>query len=219
MIPLNKIKTVFFDYDGTLHDSIKIYAPAFRSAYDFLVNEGLAKEREWSDKEISYWLGFTPQNMWKSFMPYLQDELKEKCSSIISEEMKMSISEGRPVLYDGAIEVLEYLKNKGYRLIFISNCKIYYKEAHKKLFNLDKYFERLICSEEFSFIQKHEILRIIKDEYPKDMVIIGDRYQDIEAGKKNGIYTIGCSYGYTQDGELKEADLIIDNIMELKKCL
>jgi len=34
---LEGIKTIYFDYDGTLHNSNKIYAPAFRKAYDFLV--------------------------------------------------------------------------------------------------------------------------------------------------------------------------------------
>lgn len=219
MIQFNNIKTIFFDYDGTLHNSINIYAPAFRKAYDFLVKEGFADKREWSNDEISYWLGFNPQSMWKTFMPNLRDDIKEKCSSIISQEMKLLIEEGKPILYDGALETLKYLKDKGYHLVFISNCKVYYKEWHRKLFDLDRYFERLICSDEFDFIPKHEILKIIKDDYPKDMVIIGDRKQDIEAGKKNNIYTIGCSYGYAQDGELEEADLIIDSIRELEKYL
>ena len=51
------------------------------------------------------------------------------------------------------------------------------------------------------------------------MIIIGDRFQDIDAGKKNDIYTIGCSYGFFLEEELDEADLIIKNISELKKYL
>lgn len=217
MIPFKNIKTIFFDYDGTLHNSINLYAPAFRKAYDFLVNEGHAEPREWSDKEISHWLGFNAQDMWRNFMPNLSQESREKSSKIIGEEMRAQIVEGKPVLYKGALETLAYLKNKGYHLIFISNCKTYYKECHNTLFHLDRYFEALVCSDEFNSIPKHEILKAIKDKYPEDMVIVGDRNQDIDAGKKNNIYTIGCTYGYALKGELDEADMLIDDIQELKK--
>lgn len=219
MIPFKDIRTIFFDYDGTIHDSIIIYAPAFRKAYDFLIEKGLAENRIWSDEEISYWLGFNPQDMWENFMPSLNKELRQQCSNIIGEEMKLLIEQGKPVLYEGALETLEYLKNKGYHLVFISNCKTYYKECHSRLFNLDRYFQTFICSEEYNFIPKYDILKTIKNIYPKNMVIIGDRKQDIEAGKKNDIYTIGCTYGFAQAGELDEADILIGSINELNKYL
>lgn len=219
MIDFKKIKTIFFDYDGTLHNSINIYAPAFRKAYKFLADEGFAQKREWSDKEISYWLGFNPEEMWKNFMPSLSEELRKTCSNIISEEMAAQIEQGRPVLYEGAFETLEYLKDKGYHLVFISNCKTYYKECHSKLFNLDKYFENLICSDDYNFIPKADILKAIKQNYPEDMIIVGDRRQDIDAGRKNNIYTIGCSYGFALEGELDDADMLIKSIRELTKYL
>jgi phosphoglycolate phosphatase len=219
LIAFKDVKTIFFDYDGTLHNSINIYGPAFRKAYDFIVTQGLAETRQWSDKEISYWLGFNPQEMWKSFMPELSQELRRKCSSIISKEMAAQINQGKPVLYEGALETLDYPKGKGYHLVFISNCKVYYKECHSRLFNLDKYFENLICSDDYKFISKADILKSIKHNYPEKMIIVGDRTQDIEAGRKNNIYTIGCRYGFAREGELDHADMIIHSINELTKYL
>ncbi len=219
LIPFNTIKTIFFDYDGTLHNSLTLYAPSFRKAYDFLVEEGLVPQKEWSDEEISYWLGFNPEDMWERFMPSLSISLRKKCSEIIGNEIQRRMQEEKPHLYEGALEVLEYLKDRGYHLIFISNCKMYYKECHNKAFDLDRYFERLISSDEYDFIPKHEILRLIKVEYPEDMVIVGDRKQDIEAGKKNDIYTIGCSYGFATSGELRDADMLIKDIRDLPQYL
>nr|WP_243456554.1 HAD hydrolase-like protein [Mobilitalea sibirica] len=216
---MHKVKTIFFDYDGTLHDSIHIYAPAFRKAYAFLTEKGLAAPRSWTDKEISYWLGFNPQDMWKNFMPSLDETWRIKCSQIISDEMISLIEQGKPILYDGASEMLEYLKSKNYILIFISNCKNYYKNCHNRLFKLDQYFHKLITSEDYNFIPKYDIIKMVKHNYPEEMVIIGDRKQDIEAGTKNNIYTIGCSYGFTQTDELEDADIMIDNILDLKKYL
>ncbi len=219
MIPFENIKTIYFDYDGTLHNSLTLYAPAFRKAYEFLVKKGDAKSKIWSDKEISYWLGFNPTDMWQAFMPGLSHEMQDKCSEIIGEEIKRQIEQTTPFLYEGALETLKYLKDKRYHLVFISNCKTYYKDTHTKLFGLDKYFESLVCSDEYDFIPKHKILKIIKDKYPEDMVIVGDRKQDMEAGKKNNIYTIGCTYGFAQKGELDDADILIDDIGKLKKYL
>ena len=214
-IPIAEIRTIFLDYDGTLHDSLKIYARAFKKAYAYLEKEGLAEEREWTDKEISYWLGYNAKDMWKNFKPDLGPELRQYCSNMIGSEMKRLIEEGEPVLYDGALDTLAYLKNKGYQMVFISNCNYYYMDNHRKLFRLDRYFKDFICSEDYGFRPKHEIINSVKSRYDEKMVIIGDRKQDMEAGSQNGIYTIGCKYGYARKDELKEADILIDRISDL----
>ena len=77
----------------------------------------------------------------------------------------------------------------------------------------------MVCSEEYGFAPKQEILRDIKMKYPKEMVIVGDRIQDILAGKENDIYTIGCKYGFSFPGELNGADAVIERIVDLKKLL
>lgn len=216
---LEHVKTIFFDYDGTLHESLIIYAPAFRKGYDYLVQNGFAESREWTREEISYWLGFNAEDMWENFMPFLPYEIKQTASDIISKHMEQLLKHGAAQLYEGALETLDYLKNKGYTLVFLSNCKIYYKEGHNKLFGLDKYFTSLVGSEEYNYIPKYEILKQIRPDYPEEMVMIGDRIHDMEAGKKNGIHTIGCNYGYALPGELEEADYRIDNIRELRELL
>lgn len=216
---LENIKTIFFDFDGTLHDSIKIYAPAFRKAYKYLVENKLAEPKSWSEDEVSYWLGYSSKEMWKSFMPELDEDNKKACSKIIGTEMLTAINEGKAKLYDGAVEVLTYLKNKNYKLIFISNCGKYYMDSVSEYFMLEEYFHQMVCSEGFNFIPKYEILNKIKNKYGSNMVIIGDRFQDLEAGIKNNIYTIGCEYGFGLTGELEKADLLINDIRELKNIL
>lgn len=157
--------------------------------------------------------------MWQSFKPDLSPELQNQCSNIIGSEMKALIEQGKPVLYKGALDTLLYLKKKGYHLIFISNCKSYYLESHRKLFHLERYFHDFICSEEYNFIPKYEIINLVKNQFEGKMVIIGDRKQDMEAGTKSGLYTIGCTYGYALDGELDKADILIDEISKLKNYL
>ncbi|WP_353893837.1 HAD family hydrolase [Proteinivorax hydrogeniformans] len=215
----SNVKTIFFDYDGTLHDSLKIYAPAFRKAYAFLVENGHANPRDWSDKDISHWLGFTSKDMWQQFMSNLNKDIKDKASTIIGAEMKKQLAGGKATLYTGTINTLKYLKSKEYNLVFISNCGTYYKETSNSLFGLSNYFDSLVCSEEYNYIPKWKVLEKIKSKYPRDMVIVGDRLQDIEAGCKNNIFTIGCTYGYGNLSELNSADTLITSICQLKELL
>ncbi len=216
---MKSYKNIIFDYDGTLHNSIRIYAPAFREAYKYLVEKGYASERGWHDSEISNWLGYSSKDMWNNFMPNLPNKEKEKCSSIIGSHMLKCLDNNLAQLYKNSIDTLNYLRNKGYNLIFLSNCKISYMNKHKKLFNLDRYFNEFYCTEEFEFKPKYEIFSSIKEKYQGDFIVIGDRYVDIEIAKKHNLYSIGCLYGYGSEEELKSADIRIYNILELTNIL
>lgn len=78
---------VLLDYDGTLHDCLKIYAPAFQRAYQTLVDGGLRPPKDWRPQELARWLGMSPKAMWAEFAPDLPEELREQCSQIIFQEM------------------------------------------------------------------------------------------------------------------------------------
>lgn len=210
------VKTIYFDFDGTLHDSVKIYSPAFRKAYDFLVENNKAEPREWKDEEISRWLGYTRIEMWDDFMKDLDDNFKDSAGAIIGREMQNQMLSGNGRLYGNTKEVLQSLKKRGFKLVFLSNCSIRYMEAAITTFNLHGYFDDMICSEMYDFIPKHEVLKIIKDKYPMNQVIMGDRFHDIEAGVKNGIYSVYCEYGY---GEEKEGDMASAKIKDIIEIL
>ena len=62
---------LLFDYDGTLHDSLRIYAPALQTAYDRLVRLGYVPARRWSADEVRQWIGLSPGEMWDRFLPDL----------------------------------------------------------------------------------------------------------------------------------------------------
>lgn len=109
---------IIFDYDGALHNSIKIYAPAFRGAYQYLVSLGYAPHRQWADEEICKQLGYNSKDMWNTFMPHLPQATKDKCSSIIGDAMLEYVSEGKAELYPHSLQVLQDLRVEGYNLIF-----------------------------------------------------------------------------------------------------
>jgi len=201
---------IIFDYDGTLHETIHIYEPAFREAYAYLVENGYAEAREFSTEEIQKWVGYSSRDMWRTFMPELPEEVRVHCSEIVGLRMKAEVEAGNAKLYKNVIRILEHLKENGHTLIFLSNCKERYMQAHTKAFELDKYFDAMYCAEYFDFIPKAEILPEIMKKYPGEYIVVGDRANDIEMGIKNGFYTIGCRYGYGTVDEIKAADAIVN---------
>ncbi|MFT4145966.1 MAG: HAD family hydrolase [Mobilitalea sp.] len=210
---------LLFDYDGTLHNSIYIYAPAFRTAYSYLVENGFADPKEFTDSEISYWLGYTAHEMWKCFLPKLSERQKQKCSEIIGKEMIKLIKQGKAELYPQAEYVLQKLKDLGYNLIFLSNCKHAYMVAHIKYFHLDRYFSSFYCSEDYGFTPKHEIFHTIKESNTGNYIIIGDRFHDMEISKIHHLQSIGCLYGYGTITELQTATFLINRLSDILKYL
>ena len=210
---------LIFDYDGTLHNTMKIYKPSFLKAYDYLVSVGKAVPRIFADDEISCWLGYSGAEMWKLFQPDLEPEIREKCRNIIGSEMIRRLDNGEGELFEGAENVLSDLKQKGHTLIFLSNCRIKYQENHTKAFGLDRFFDYFFPAEKYGFIPKYEIFRKFRGYFNGDFIVIGYRFHDIETAVKNNLKSIGCRYGYSSDEALKNADIIINSITELPSAI
>lgn len=213
------MKYIIFDFDGTLHDTIKIYELALKNAYYYLKENNLIKESDFKNIDFKKYLGLTAKEMWDDFMPNLQKEHKDLCSNLVGQSMIKYIKDGKAELYSGVIEVLEILTEKGYKLIFLSNCKKAYMAESVRCFNLNKYFIDFYCSEEYDYIPKYEIFKFIKEKHRGKYIIVGDRLGDIQIAKKNNLFSIGCIYGYGSKNELLEANVTIENIKDILKVI
>lgn len=201
-----------FDYDGTLHDTARLYGSAVRKTYERLVREGYAEERFYTDIQLSKYLGMTPDEMWDDFMPELPREVKRRASNEIGREMTAQIKNGSAHLYSGIQQALDTLKADGHTMVILSNCKHDYMAAHREYFNLDKWFDKYYCAEEYGFIPKEAVFNYITDDYPnKTYIVIGDRAADIKAAAVHGAFSIGCLYGFGCEEELRDCNAIIDS--------
>lgn len=210
---------LIFDYDGTIHESMKTYAPAFRNTCKWLADNGYIAEKEYTDKEISYWLGFNSTDMWSTFQPDLDPEIREKARIMLGEDMARRVENGEGALFSHAEEVLAELKNQGHTLIFLSNCRVHYMERHSRVFGLNRFFDYFYCCEEYDFIPKYQIFRLFSLQHKGQYIVIGDRFHDIETATQNGLKSIGCGYGYSSDGELDKADIIVNDITEIPSAV
>ena len=210
---------LLFDYDGTLHDSLRIYAPALQTAYDRLVRLGYVPARRWSADEVRQWIGLSPGEMWDRFLPDLPAAEKQTSGALIGDRMLALIRQGQAQLYPGVPEVLDRLRDRGYRLLLLSNCPVSYLEAHAAFFHLERYFHGLFCGEQFGYRPKHEICRELQARYGGGFLAVGDRRQDMDIARRNGLPFIGCAYGYAAPGELDGADQLIESPSELPAAL
>ena len=206
---------LIFDYDGTIHESMRTYAPAFRDTMKWLSDNGYIEDREYADSEISRWLGFNSTDMWGQFHPELDAEVREAARKRLGNNMAMRTEKGEGALFAGTEEVLSKLKADGHSLIFLSNCRIHYMERHRYVFDLDRFFSYFYCCEEFNFIPKFEIFRRFSRKHKGPFIVIGDRFHDIETATKNDLLSIGCGYGYGSPEELSNADVIVNSITEI----
>lgn len=212
--------TLIFDYDGTIHDTAKLYGTAVREVYAWLVDKGYAEPKSFSDSDLNIYLGMTAAEMWNSFMPDLPDDLKKCAAKRVGDNMLFGINQGNAKLYDGITDLLDNITSSGYRCVILSNCDIRYMNAHRACFSLDKWFDDYFTSEGCGGLSKQDIVPLIKRKYPDNQyIIIGDRSSDIMAAKGNGIPSIGCAYGFGSLSELSECTKIVYSAAEIKQAI
>lgn len=209
-----------FDYDGTIQETMKIYAPAIldiakrlRTIYDIPV-ENPSYER------MESWLGLRNDEMWADFAPALPAAARAAAAARVGAYMRTLVRGGAEPWYYGTRDTLDRLKKQGYRMMILSNSDHEYAEFNRKRFNTDKWFERYIDCESWDWQSKADVLSsIISDEPDLTYVMIGDRFNDQEAAVKNDILFIACEYGYAKSGELDEADAKAYSIVELPEII
>lgn len=201
--------TVFFDYDGTLHDCMRLYGPAFRTAYAWLVNEGWAEPREFTDEWIGRWLGWQVRDMWEAFMPELPEGVWRQASRIVGEEMDRLLDAGEGALFPGVPEALDALKDAGYGLVFLSNCGEVYRDRHRRAFGLDRWIDAYYCAGAYPGLEKWEIYERVALRHAQPHLMVGDRFHDIDVAVRAGIPSIGCAFGFGAPDELDRATVTV----------
>lgn len=209
---MQKIKLIIFDLDGTLSDSLADLTDAtnqVRRHFDMadltaeqvrkLVGEGARKlvERALpgaSEGEIEEGLGI--------FLAYNETHIADKTR-----------------LYPGVKEVLNELKKRGKLLAVISNKNVALCQKLLAILGADGYFAAVLGADSLPFRKPSPapILKLLADfSVPADeALMVGDSINDIAAGRGAGVTTVGCSYGYGDEGDIAGADYRITALPEL----
>lgn len=213
------IRTVIFDFDGTLHDSMRIYMSAFLEAYRWLCREGHAQPREFSEADIAKYVGLTADEMWASFAPHLSKDITGQAAKIVGSGMDRMMSDGTARMFPGTEAMLEKVKGAGLNCVFLSNCRVAYQEAARRAFGLDRWFSAYYNAEEFGGVPKEQIFPTIARQQPGAWLAVGDRYKDLNLARAHDLPSVGCLYGFGSRQELADATELADTVDQVADCI
>ncbi len=210
---------LLFDYDGTLHESLCIYLPAVQTVWDELAAAGRMSPGRLTEAEARTYIGLAPDEMWRQFAPSFTPEERTEAADRVGQYMAQALAQGRARLYPGVRETLDRLRADGHRLFLLSMCPRAYLEEHLAAFGLTDLFCEAMCGEDYGYLPKDEIVRQRMDRGDFHPVCIGDRFSDVEAGRKNGLPVVGCLYGYGSREELQSCNALIEDVTDLPAAL
>ncbi len=211
--------TIVFDFDGTLHDSMYIYRIALQRGYQLLVDRGVAPERTFSDEYIAGNIGLNCEDAWERMCPDLPWSITTEAAARVGEVMDELIDDGTARLFPGVPEALQQLKDAGHELVFLSNCRNAYRDAVRRAFGFDAWFDHYYTAEQFNSAPKEVIFDTIKAETPGPYLVIGDRDKDRMLAEAHGLPFIGCLYGYGSREELEGADALVNDPLEIVQAV
>lgn len=212
------VKSIIFDFDGTLHNTIKIYYPAFSEGVKILREHGFAKDFELSEENVAKFLGEKPNFAYDLLAKNADEKLKKDVMTHVGKKMDENIASGIGELYKGTVKVLEELY-QNYDLYILSNCRESYLENALDVYKIKKYFKNYYAAETFDYIPKDDIIKKERKNLREEIIFIGDRHHDILAAKNNDLKSIFCSYGFGDESEGKDANCKISSIEELLEIL
>ena len=224
------IKHIFFDLDHTLWD----FESNSNKTFEFILKKNQVQvdfnnfNKKYRPINLKYWKLFREEKISKSDLRYsrLKDTFEEmnyktdeSLINTLAEEYITYLSQYNK-LFDGAIDILEYLKPK-YELHIITNG--FEEVQFKKLRNskLLPFFNQIITSEKVGVKKPNPIIfqyaLDIAFAKSNESIMIGDNFEaDILGAKSVGMSAIFCKFN---GEESSEEVLSVSKLAQLKSFL
>lgn len=208
------IRTVLFDFDGTLVDSSEVICTSFNRALEAF---GLPRLPE---DTIRPMIGWPLREM---FRLHSDGQPVEGMIEVYRDSFNALADNGSRLL-PGVAELIPRLAET--RRLGIVTTRSGRGAAHLlDLFSLDSYFSTLVGSEHVTRCKPdpEPVLKALSilGEPPGSALFIGDTIQDMQAGLSAGTYRLGVTTGTTGADELRSAgaQLVLSTLLELSTDL
>lgn len=186
-----KFKTIIFDLDGTIADTLPLCIAAFKKSIEPLLGAEL------SETEIVATFGPSEEGTIRKLIP-AQEAAGVKAYLEHYEQLHHTC----PEPFAGIKELLDFLQGKNVQLAMVTGKGIHSTHLSLKQFGLEKYFEVLETGSpegpsKISGIRKVlERLNADKDE----TLYVGDAPSDITSCREAGIRIAAAAWASTTDG-------------------
>lgn len=212
-------KLIIFDLDGTLVDSSQDIC----SAINDTIMPLNAKAIDVSQTKELVGEGITTLMQKVLRELYSREPSNEELSNIVQvfkTHYRKQLTR-YTCLYDGVLETLQGLPE--FKKVIVTNKEKSMSDEIVKTLRIEQYFEFLVGPETVGAKKPSPLpLQHCMDKLKipaSHTVIVGDSVYDIEAGKLAGIKTIAVTYGFKAPETLKDADILINHMSELKPAL
>lgn len=213
------LQSIIFDMDGTLFQTDKILELSLDDAFNQLrlLNKWDTATPIDKYREI---MGVPLPKVWEALLPNHSNEVREQTDAYFLESLVENIRSGKGALYPNVKEVFSFLKENNCSIYIASNGLTEYLNAIVSYYNLDNWVTETFSIQQIESLNKSDLVQSIIEKYGiTNAAVVGDRLSDINAAKDNGLVAIGCNFDFTQENELSQADIVIEDLLGLKTIL
>ena len=191
-----------FDFDGTLCDTTE---GIFNSIIYSLDCYGI---KETDLKKLEFFVGPPLFESYKTVYgvsdedaKYLIEKYRERYKTKAAEESR---------IYDGVKNMLEALKARGKKIAVASSKPKLFVDEISQYHDIYKYYD-FVSAEDFknNRSSKKELINACLDYFgnpdKSTVLMVGDRFYDIDGAKASGVDSAGAVYGFGTEEELKNA--------------
>ena len=211
---------IFFDLDGTLTDPAQGITNSFIHALKYFGREIPSYE------ELCKLIGPPLPYSFETILGFPKENVMEAVAKYREYFATKGLYENS--VYPGMPELLQTLKEKGKHLVVATSKPEEYSIKIIEHFGLSKYFD-FVCGSlmDESRSKKSEVIAYalqrcgLSDSDKERVLMVGDRFHDIEGAKQNGLKSCGVLFGYGSREELENAgaDYIVKDVMDLYKVI
>lgn len=209
---------ILFDLDGTITDP----KPGFLASVDFALRSLGEPGRE--ESELVRFIGPPLRNTFATLLETDDRERVEKALALYRERLDKG-GKFEAEVYPGMRELIERLSAQGYPLFVATGKPRGVATEIIEHFGLSPLFLKVYGAElDGRFVDKAELIEHLYEEQSLPVgqgVMIGDTAFDIRAGRLNQLHTIGVSWGYGTDEQMRseEVKIIVHDASELERMI
>jgi adenosylhomocysteine nucleosidase len=210
------VQSIIFDMDGTLFQTDTILEISLEDTFNHLrsLNEW---DKETPIDKYREIMGVPLPKVWETLLPNHSIEVRERTDAYFLGRLIENIRSGKGALYPNVEDVFNYLTENNCSIYIASNGLTEYLTAIVNYYKLNNWVTETFSIQQIESLNKSDLVKTIVEKYGiTNGAVVGDRLSDINAAKDNGLVAIGCNFDFAQENELSQADIVIDNLIELK---
>ena len=187
---------VLFDLDGTLTQSEEGIWNCARYAAEKM---NLPAPDE---ATLRKFIGPPLEYSFRTYMGLTEEQTEEAKRFYRERYTTVGMYENR--VYPGVRVMMRTLWKAGAKLGIVTGKPAYPTGKILEYFGLDKFLSAVVCATD-GHAEKEHLIRKALPEDAGEIWMVGDRCFDMEGGVKAGVHTLGVTYGYGSEEELRDS--------------